>query len=288
MGMVLQHQHPGLGFGDFLRGARERRGLTLRQVSSETKIPWRHLDAIEHGDLTVVPNRLYRRAEVRAYARAVGLDQNLALAELEQAVTASGLDVDPQAQSIDGAGSSTSHPVLTTLGVTAVVAVLLAVAQWWNPQQPAARAQTEAPLTTSASSSAAAPVADSPAVPNSRVAEGARSAVAPSSSTTREESAGTVSGANDLASAVPASAPVDAMTAPVSKNALVVTTEPAGARVMVDGIGWGTTPVSVRYLTPGDKTVRVIKDGYASEERTVRIAPGRGTNLHVSLRSAAN
>ena len=288
MGTALPHQPPGLGFGDFLRVARERRGLTLRQVSSETKIPWRHLDAIEHGDLTVIPNRLYRRAEVRAYARAVGLDQNLALAELEQAVTASGLDVDPQAHSIDGAGSSRSHPVLTTLGVTAVVAVLLAVAQWWNAQQPAARAQTEAPLTAAASSPVAASVAGSPAAPNSSSAERDRSPVATNITTAREESAGNVIGASDLASAVPATAPVEATTAPASDNALVVTTEPAGARVVVDGIGWGTTPVSVRYLTPGDKTVRVIKDGYASEERTVRIAAGRGTSLHVPLRSAAN
>src|SRR5262249_23199571 len=67
MGTALQHHPRGAHFGDFLRGARERRGLTIRDISNETKIPWRHLDAFEHGDLTVVPNRMYRRAEVRAY-----------------------------------------------------------------------------------------------------------------------------------------------------------------------------------------------------------------------------
>ena len=72
MATVLQH-HPRIAhFGEFLRDARERRGLTVRDVSNETKIPRRHLEAFEHGDLTVVPNRLYRRAEVRAYAQAVG------------------------------------------------------------------------------------------------------------------------------------------------------------------------------------------------------------------------
>ena len=86
MATVLQHHPRGAHFGEFLRDARERRGLTVRDVSNETKIPRRHLEAFEHGDLTVVPHRMYRRAEVRAYAQAVGLDQNVALAELENAL----------------------------------------------------------------------------------------------------------------------------------------------------------------------------------------------------------
>src|SRR6476659_5199034 len=92
---TVQRQPRGTEFGEFLRGARERRGLTILQVSNETKIPWRHLDAFERGDLTVVPNGMYRRAEVRAYARAVGLDQNAALTELERALIAAGLTAAP-------------------------------------------------------------------------------------------------------------------------------------------------------------------------------------------------
>jgi hypothetical protein len=58
--------------------------------------------------------------------------------------------------------------------------------------------------------------------------------------------------------------------------------------VTVDGIGRGTTPVAIRFLTPGERTIRVIKDGYASEERSVRITDGRATSVHVPLRTAAN
>jgi hypothetical protein len=71
-------------------------------------------------------------------------------------------------------------------------------------------------------------------------------------------------------------------------NSLIVTSDPAGARVTVDGIGLGTTPATIRLLTPGQKTIRVIKDGYASEERSVRITEGRPTSVHVPLRTAAN
>ncbi len=77
---------PIVQLGEFLRAARERAGLTLQQVSSTTKIPQRHLDAIEHGDISVVPKGPYRRGEVRAFAQAVGLDQNVALAQLDEAL----------------------------------------------------------------------------------------------------------------------------------------------------------------------------------------------------------
>ena len=78
-----------VAFGDFLRQARERRGLTLQQIARETKIPFRHLDALEHGNLSDVPQGIYRRAEIRAFAQSVGLDQSVALAELERALQAS-------------------------------------------------------------------------------------------------------------------------------------------------------------------------------------------------------
>src|SRR5262245_52306562 len=77
------------GLGELLRRARERRGLTLQQVASETKISKRHLEALERDDLTAGPQGFYRRAAIRAFAQAVRLDPNVALAalqrELEQA-----------------------------------------------------------------------------------------------------------------------------------------------------------------------------------------------------------
>jgi len=65
---------------------------------------------------------------------------------------------------------------------------------------------------------------------------------------------------------------------------LVITSEPPGARVTVDGIGWGVTPVTVRHLPPGTKRIRVTKDGYSSEEREARVAD-RPSELHISLRA---
>ena len=66
-----------------LRSARARRGLALQQVSNETKIPQRYLEAVEQDRLEALPGGLYRRAHVRAYAQAVQLDPGL-LAQLER------------------------------------------------------------------------------------------------------------------------------------------------------------------------------------------------------------
>lgn len=50
-------------------------------------------------------------------------------------------------------------------------------------------------------------------------------------------------------------------------SGLVVVTQPEGARVTINGVGYGTTPARIRYLPPGPKRVRVTKDGFETEER---------------------
>ena len=77
-----------IGVGELLRSARARRGLALQQVSNETKIPLRYLEALEQDRLEALPGGFYRRAHVRAYAQAVQLDPGL-LAQLERDLKAS-------------------------------------------------------------------------------------------------------------------------------------------------------------------------------------------------------
>ena len=52
----------------------------------------------------------------------------------------------------------------------------------------------------------------------------------------------------------------------------------------IDGVSWGVTPVTIRYLSPGAKQLRVTRDGYAAEERVIRIAADqRTTTVRLSL-----
>ena len=53
----------------------------------------------------------------------------------------------------------------------------------------------------------------------------------------------------------------------------------------MNGIGWGLAPVTIRYLPAGDKRIRVSKEGYVTEERTVSLAEGRPRVLDITLRS---
>jgi hypothetical protein len=48
---------------------------------------------------------------------------------------------------------------------------------------------------------------------------------------------------------------------------LLVLSQPLGARVTINGVGYGTTPTRIPYLPPGPKRIRVTMDGYDTEER---------------------
>jgi hypothetical protein len=69
------------------------------------------------------------------------------------------------------------------------------------------------------------------------------------------------------------------------EGVLIVSTRPAGARVTVDGIGWGVTPITIRRLPYGTKTIRVTKSRYAGEERLIRLDERTPrTTLRIPLR----
>jgi cytoskeleton protein RodZ len=70
---IIEPQLP-LGTGEQLRAARETKGLTLEQVAAETRIPQRHLLAMEGGDFAKLPGRTYAVGFARTYAKTVGLD----------------------------------------------------------------------------------------------------------------------------------------------------------------------------------------------------------------------
>src|SRR5437764_4068770 len=61
-------------FGGKLRDARERRGISLRQIANATKISVAALEALERNDFSRLPGGIFSRAFVRAYAIEVGLD----------------------------------------------------------------------------------------------------------------------------------------------------------------------------------------------------------------------
>jgi flagellar biosynthesis protein FlhG len=60
--------------GADLKGFRESRGITLRDIAAASKIGVRYLEYIEAERLEVLPAPVYLRGFVQEYARVVGLD----------------------------------------------------------------------------------------------------------------------------------------------------------------------------------------------------------------------
>jgi cytoskeletal protein RodZ len=284
-----ENDHEGLG--ELLRRARERRGLTLEQISNETKIPQRHLEALERDNLAAVPSGFYRRAEVRTYARAVNLDQNLALALLERALEP------PRAVEAVRETPRTEERMLSPRRLLIVIGVVVVAAVFGRAtggRQQDLDGDADGHSATNALQHNIPPVRETPrdavvdlsqriqldqAAPPSTRSRGAPAAA------TEQPAGARTSAALTGGIAVPpaqgeARAPADSVTE------LVVTTQPAGARVTVDGVGWGSAPVTIRYLPAGNKRIRVSKEGYATEERMVSLAEGHLRMLDIRLRSA--
>src|ERR687896_2237635 len=68
-------------FGGKLRQARERRGISLRQIATSTKISVAALEALERNDISKLPGGVFSRAFVRSYASEVGLDPDRTVGE---------------------------------------------------------------------------------------------------------------------------------------------------------------------------------------------------------------
>jgi len=64
---------------------------------------------------------------------------------------------------------------------------------------------------------------------------------------------------------------------------LSVTSEPAGAKVFVDNVPWGTSPADVPDLSPGAHTLRLEREGYESMTMAFSIREGQTTTLSTSL-----
>jgi cytoskeleton protein RodZ len=96
--------------GEYLRATREHRNLSLMQVAEATRVRRVYLEAIERGDLSPLPSRPFAVGYVRAYARALGLDGDAAVARFKaenpeaapalRAPLGVGFDKDPRRQVI--------------------------------------------------------------------------------------------------------------------------------------------------------------------------------------------
>lgn len=74
-----------MSFGARMRQERERRKISIASIAESTKILGALLEGLENDDVSRWPTGFYRRAFMRTYAKAIGVDPDTALKEfLEQ------------------------------------------------------------------------------------------------------------------------------------------------------------------------------------------------------------
>lgn len=72
---------PSGDLGKKLREARERKGVSLRQIANSTKIAVSVLEALERNDISRLPGGIFGRAFVRSFAAEIGLDPETVIQE---------------------------------------------------------------------------------------------------------------------------------------------------------------------------------------------------------------
>lgn len=115
--------------GEQLRLAREGRGIPLREISDETRIAIRYLEAIESNDYKRLPGGIFNRSFVKAYARCVGYDEKEAVEAYarymrEQGEVGDDVATTPYHSKVYTDTPATRSPVLT-FGLAILILALL-------------------------------------------------------------------------------------------------------------------------------------------------------------------
>ncbi|MCW6534679.1 helix-turn-helix domain-containing protein [Sphingomonas lycopersici] len=124
--------------GERLRSAREKQKLALAEIAARTRVPLRHLEAIENGSYDSLPSPTYAVGFVRAYARTVGEDEVSLARDTREEVARIGRPVAQYQpyEIADPARVPSRGVVIVAAGVALAVVVLavlwFAVGMWRN------------------------------------------------------------------------------------------------------------------------------------------------------------
>lgn len=115
-------------FGEQLRLAREARGITLREISEQTRISTRYLEAIESDDYKRLPGGIFNKSFIKAYAKYIGFDEKEALEAYARTAREQGTSPDdvvstPYQPRVYTDGNSRS-PLVTGILTIVILAIL--------------------------------------------------------------------------------------------------------------------------------------------------------------------
>lgn len=76
--------------GAKLQSARVAAGLSLNEIANRTRVPIRHLEAIEAADYAALPGSTYTIGFTRSYAKSLGLDDTAIIEEMREELAQGG------------------------------------------------------------------------------------------------------------------------------------------------------------------------------------------------------
>lgn len=118
--------------GQQLRDARESRGLSLAEIAARTRVPQRHLEALEAGDYAALPSPTYAMGFGKAYARAVGIDEVPLAAELRRELDRLGPRQPEYVPYETADPARVPSRGIAVLGVGIALAVVILVGLWYG------------------------------------------------------------------------------------------------------------------------------------------------------------
>ncbi len=115
--------------GARLRQAREARGVSLRELSDQTRIARRYLEAIEADDYKELPGGIFNRSFIKAYARGVGFNEAEAVGAYMEVARAQGetpdeLPTSRQSSRIYMDGDTSRSPFVTALLSLVILSII--------------------------------------------------------------------------------------------------------------------------------------------------------------------
>lgn len=132
--------------GEKLRLAREARGITISEVSAQTRIATRYLEAIEENNYKPLPGGVFNKGFIKAYAKYVGVDETEALNDYARIMSSQADPHEeenryrrPSVMTDDNRRSSWTSGIFAVIILVLLTGGVLALVQWYRnePTEPA-------------------------------------------------------------------------------------------------------------------------------------------------------
>jgi cytoskeletal protein RodZ len=111
--------------GEKLKAGREAKGLSLNDIALRTRIPLRHLEAIERSEYSALPGTTYTVGFAKSYARAMDMNDGELATELRAELTQSGYEIHttptPSYEPADGARVPSARLAWIAAGLAVVL-----------------------------------------------------------------------------------------------------------------------------------------------------------------------